>query len=281
MLKQAGMNINIPDNVSANALEKRFPQLQHMATTKENIDARRDMMSERQKDRDALLGSKAQEKLSANDTKRLDTVNKLITPGLASSRSPLGKDVANLYAVQNAKALLDGENLDSIDTRQLQEVARVLDRVLSGGNPTISGTEHLTPDTAKMKIAKMMEYATSKRKGAGAGDFLKNNIKTFDREEALAKSRIKNTSQETLASYHDIAKRNPEAWDAQMAEHGLLDVMGSEALTQRKSGGPKNREETKPSFSEYPKTVTNAKTGHQATVKNEKEFKEAQQEGFQ
>ena len=61
------------------------------------------------------------------------------------------------------------KDFNDLDNRQVVEVARVLDRVLSGGQATISGSEHLTPDSARQWIAKKWEFITSKRQGAGAG----------------------------------------------------------------------------------------------------------------
>lgn len=183
--------------------------------------------------------------MSEQDTKRFDTMGKLINGGLASSRSGFGKDVGNLSAIQNAKALLEGGNLDDIDNRQITETARVLDRILSQGSPTISGTEHLTPDTARMRIAKMMEFATSKRHGSGAADFLKNTIHTLDREQEVAKSRTQDTIKKALAPYQDLIKRDPEKWDSIMAQNGLMGVMDSQTLSSMKEQQKVQKEEAK------------------------------------
>ncbi len=164
---------------------------------------------------------KRQQKLDDNDTKRLDTANKLISSAVASGRGAFGIAAKNLQSIQNVQALLDGQDLDSIDNRQLTETARVLDRVLSQGSPTISGTEHLTPDTARMKIASLMEKYGNRRVGAGAGDFLKTIMHTFDKEQRTAKKQILNAQHELLGSYEDIAKKNPDAWKTLLIRHDI------------------------------------------------------------
>lgn len=244
MLKKLGMDTSMVDKASAKQIKELMPFTQKMYEAQETREMRKEMASERAKDRAAITGIRHSEKQDQADTKRLDTLNKTLESQMASSRSGFGKDANALNTIQNVKALFEGQDLDSLDNRQVTEVARVLDRVLSGGSPTISGTEHLTPDSARMYIAKKMEYVTNKRQGAGAGDFMKSIQHTFDREEDIAKKRIKDTSQSAVGSYLDLAERNPEAWDSMMAQKNLLDVLGTDALKKRKEGGIKNRSET-------------------------------------
>lgn len=221
--------MKIPEGASAADLEKIAPWAVAM------------QKNQNQQDYNNLLrGKKADIHANEQDTKRLDTVGKLINGGLASSRSGFGKDYGNLAAVQNVRALLNGQDLDSIDNRQIQETARVMDRILSGGSPTISGTEHLTPETARMKIAKFMEFYGNKRTGAGASDFLNNTLHTLDREEGTAKQRTLTTMKQALGPYFDIAERNPEAWDNMIAQHPELNgLMDSKSLKAVKDGGGK------------------------------------------
>jgi hypothetical protein len=229
------MGFTPPETMTYNQVKEFAPGIEKLGLAKETRDARHEDLAFKYKYLANQKGDKQEAKQHDSDTKRLDAANKLITSGLASSRSGFGKDTGNLMAIQNAKALLAGGNLDDIDVRQITETARVLDRVLSGGNPTISGTEHLTPDTARMKLAHLMEQVTNKRQGAGASSFLQNNLHTLDREENIAKERSANTMKQALGSFLDIAEHDPERWDAMVAEHPeIAEIANAKAIANRK-----------------------------------------------
>lgn len=192
------------------------------------------------------------EQLQKNrDMTRLTKFSEKINPNIASSRSGFGKDLINYNTIQNAKALIEGTtDLNQIDTRQISELARVLDRVLSSGSPTISGTEHLTPDTAKMKIAKLMEFMTSKTKGAGAADFVKKFQHTLQREEDVAKDRLQKTKGEISSPYKDLYDKYPEEVSDVLRRQGLEpeDIFGAGYGKQKATRTPSSdtkKKETK------------------------------------
>lgn len=156
---------------------------------------------------EAKAEMKKEEKKAKQDTttlNRIEKAGKLVTAEL-QSRSAFGIAAKNRQSVENAEALLSGRmNLNDVDNRELVELARVLDRVLSQGTSTISGTKHLTPETAQQKIAGMMEFFTSKVQGSGAADFVKKYQKTLQREREVADKQIIETQKKILAPYKDI-----------------------------------------------------------------------------
>jgi len=156
---------------------------------------------------EAKAEMKKEEKKAKQDTTtltRIEKAGKLVTAEL-QSRSAFGIAAKNRQSVENAEALLSGRmNLNDVDNRELVELARVLDRVLSQGTSTISGTKHLTPETAQQKIAGMMEFFTSKVQGSGAADFVKKYQKTLQREREVADKQIIETQKKILAPYKDI-----------------------------------------------------------------------------
>lgn len=261
ILQRAGFSPGLVDGMSYNEIEKNFPQITKMMDVKVTTDARKDAMKMHN---DQMISNRNEQnnfKLSQSDTKRLDTLGHMLNPQNASSRNGLGKDVAAYNTIQNVKALFNGEvNLDKLDDRQVTEVARVLDRVLSGGSPTVSGTEHLTPVSARQLIAKKLEFITSKRHGAGAGSFVESMKHTFEREEDIIGKRISESAKNDAGQYLDIAVRNPEAWDNMMAQKNLLDVLGSDVIKKQQSSGKKNR-------SEFENGISTAKTSQSDTVK--------------
>lgn len=219
LLQKMGMKVS-PD-MSAEDIEKVLPQFTSYFNHLDAIEAKKELAREKDLDRKAAADLKKQETQDTKITDRLTKLNKDMTEEVASGRSAFGTAAKNLQAISNAKALLAGQDPDSIDNRQIAEVARVLDRTLSGGTPTISGTAHLTPETARMKIAEFLEKYTNKVQGAGAGDFMRKYQHTLDREEQQAKTQIRNTQGKFLASVSDIAKTNPDRLSAILEAHGL------------------------------------------------------------
>lgn len=219
----------VVDKLNGHQLKRYNDTLGGLFDKRENRDERSREFDLRSKDQ-ALRASELrqrqdevkQSRMDTDDTKRFDTVNKLITSQVQSSRTPLGKAAGTVQSVQNVEALLAGEsNLDNIDSRQLAETVRVLDRVLSQGSPTVSGTEHLTPETLRMKAGNLLEKYTNKRQGAGAGDFLRNIQHTFQREKETSQKQIVDAQRGLLATYKDLAKNHKEVWDSMLIEHGL------------------------------------------------------------
>ena len=220
MLRQLKPDMDV-SGLSAEQVEKVFPQIGAIVNKQEAIQARQDVARENALNRKSALDVAKMSKTDEQNTKRLDKLNKDMTEEVASGRSAFGQAAKNLQAIGNVKALLQGADLNSIDNRQISETARVLDKVLSGGTPTISGTAHLTPETARMKIAEYMEKFTNKVQGAGAGDFMNKFQHTFDREENSAKKQVQATQGKLLAGVSDIAKTNPDRLSAILEGHGL------------------------------------------------------------
>jgi hypothetical protein len=188
------------DGMSASELEKLMPQITNLANNEAARQAKLDLAREQMDAKEGI----AKDKKEKDDTKRIDTAGKLITAEL-SSRSQFGKDAVTLAAAENVKALLNGTaDLNSIDTRQMAEVARILDRILSGGNPSEHGFDSMSVSTLRSKTSRMLEQLSNKRVGAGAASFLQNQSDTVDREAKVARDRIARTQGKLLAPYMDL-----------------------------------------------------------------------------
>lgn len=228
-----GSNAPTPNNALSQNMAK---QSQSMLSSKEgDLDRRQKIMAaiERRKGTQALRDSvnsnrqaaaqtAAQTRLDKQDTDRFDRMGKTITSEVASGRSTLGTAAKVKQSIENAEALIQGAlDPNELDARQVYELAKVLDRVLSQGGTTVAGAEHLDIDTARKRLGKQIEFFTNKRQGAGAGDFVKNIAHTLEREKRLAQNQIRGAQKKLLASYGDLEKKNPEKWAAIMKEHGL------------------------------------------------------------
>lgn len=218
MLKQAGMNINIPENVSAADLEKRFPQLQHMATAHESTETRKLIASEGAKNRAATKEEAADVKIQ----KRASDLNSKLVEEMASSRSPLGKAAIRKQNADAIEALINQfPDKGDIDNRQMYEIARSLDSMLSSGAATISGSEHLIPKTWSGDASKIAEYITGIPKGAKQRAFVERTLETIKRERDVAQKQIDTTKNKYLAGFDDVKEKAPKAYNKILETHGL------------------------------------------------------------
>lgn len=154
--------------------------------------------------------------------RRMDTMNQMLNAELQKGNSPYAVAAQTKQAISNAEALLNGSaSLDDLDNRQVYETAKVVDRVLSRGNPSISGSEHLTPDTARSRLSKLMEFWSNERQGAGAGSFLESTQHTLQREKQNANQLISGVQQKIRSSYGDLEQKLPDQWAKSMKAHNL------------------------------------------------------------
>lgn len=277
--KQFGVNIK---GASAKQVADLYPYLfkgfeaeQNRKATKENLKYKyeelRALKEINAKAKEAESKAKQEHKDEEKNKERFDKMGKLISSEVASSRSSFGVDARTLQAVGNAKALFDGvRDLNDLDQRQVYEVAKVLDRTLSQGQPTISGAKKFTPETAKSWVQGKLEQISNQRRGAQLGSFVKNMKETLDREGIIAEDRIKKTQRKLLSPYSDLKEKDPEKWELMMREHGLP----SNPFEEEKAKVEAKQEA-------FPKTVMNKKTNQRATVKNQQELDEAKKEGFE
>lgn len=209
----------ITPGMSAKQIEDIFGQynLQNMVTAHEAQQNRLEMAKMR-------AGEKAEGtkiKQDAADTKRLDQANKMITASVASSRGAFGKSANILRSAEAIETLVKQQPPGQMDSRQIAEVARSLDAMLSQGSATIAGTQKLIPRSMSGDSAKIQEYIGNIPRGAGQAEFIKRMVETVVREKELARKQIKRESRKMLSSYADIAKKNPEAWNLMLQQHDL------------------------------------------------------------
>lgn len=217
------MGIKVPGNPSAADLEKIFPNIERLIQHREDAASREAMT----KLRYAELGQRREEAATAKEdqqtTKRFDELGKRLTAETASSRSVFGKTANIVRSAEAIENLVDQYNgkLDQLDTRQIQELARSLDAILSQGQPTITGTAHLVPKSIRGDVSKIAEYITDMRMGAGQGDFVNTMIHTIKREKELAQDQVKKVQNKILGSYSDLEKKDPSKFNTMMQAYGL------------------------------------------------------------
>jgi hypothetical protein len=259
---------NVPDTYSADMVEKVAPwalkqydnELQRKTQAeiaKGNQQTRQlvaQQNSEARADRQVQMAEAAEARRKALEDSKLDKrfsdANKTISSEVASSRSAFGKG-ANIYRSAEAIEQL-AKNIDpnQLDSRQITEIARNLDSMLSNGASTVSGTKKLIPSSGTGDIMHLVEYIRNIPQGAQQGAFVQRMLDTVAREKDLAKRQMARTQQELLGGYTDLQKKDPERWGTMMQVHGLpediitqKDMSGSAVQDRAPAGSaPKTKE---------------------------------------
>jgi hypothetical protein len=204
---------------------------------------------------------KARQLKEETDTnKRFGTLAKTLTSELSGNRTSFGK-AANTYAsAEKLQKLVEGRDLNDLDNREVAEIARSLDGILSSGQPTVSGMKKLIPDTAMANAEKLTEYLLNERKGARLGNFLDQMMHTVEREKDLANEQIQRGQKRILAGYSDLKTKNPDRWNELLTENNLP-IDGKVSKINKPLGGGSNKVKVsngKETFMIDPSDVENA-----------------------
>jgi hypothetical protein len=245
---KSNFGAQIADDVSAAELEKQFPVLAKVADTKLAMETKREVAEQNAHTRQEAAKEKKKEGDDKTTTKRFDDMGKKIAAELGSSRSAFGKGANIVRSAEAMEQLTEQMNPNDLDNRQIKELARNLDAMLSSGASTISGTNGLVPSSWTGDEAKLEEYIRSIPKGAKQGEFVHRMMETVAREKGLAKQQIKNTQKKILGSYSDLKEKDSEKWDTIMNVHGLpSDIFDTDLSTEAYNKSKKEEKETEDS----------------------------------
>lgn len=211
------MGIKTTGNESAATLKQTMPFLEKYMQAKENREAR---LQQAQIQREAIAATK-EERTDEKANKDFTKMSEKLTSEIASSRSAFGKGANLIRSAEAIETLAKGIDPKDIDSRQITEIARNLDAMLSQGAATISGTKKLIPSSYTGDLAKIAEYITSRPKGAGQQEFVKRMLETVAREKELAKQQIVDTQKKILSGYEHLKTKYPERYGRVLEEHGI------------------------------------------------------------
>lgn len=213
--------INVQGDFTASMGEKLLPFAFKSFEANEQRQARHEDLALKmfalQKDKE----EKGKDKQLDKDTHRFDDLNKKLTSEIASSRSAFGRGANTIRSAEAIEKLAGGMDLNKLDTRQITEIARNLDAMLSSGAPTVSGMNKLIPKSAMGDLSKLTEYIFNARTGAHQASFLKNMLDTVSREKALARDQIRRTQGSILGTYSDLKKKYPEKFTEMLQAHDI------------------------------------------------------------
>lgn len=143
-----------------------------------------------------------------------------------STRAALGRPKQMIDAADAIKQLTDGSlpanatraqrvaAYNNLDTRQIAEVTKGLDRLLSQSNPSVHGNEALSPPTTpETFLAKWGEKAGNVPQGASQGEFIDRMMGTVNRERALNEQKFKASAAALKVAYPIASKQYDKEMD--------------------------------------------------------------------
>lgn len=122
--------------------------------------------------------------------------------------------------------------------QQLYELARGLDRLISGAAPTIGATEHLIPKTWRGSLADFSQWLTSQPKGAGGQAFVKQMQETINRIRESTQGFVDSTNAKTVNAYSHLSRKNAERFKSAIRS-AELDPSNFDQTTWEYRGAPK------------------------------------------
>jgi hypothetical protein len=109
--------------------------------------------------------------------------------------------------------------------RQVYEIAKSLDGMLSMGSPTITGTDKLMPKTLMSQIASGGEYSMNKPVGAQMGKFVQQMQHLIERERQVARNQNMAFKQQLVGGMPEsFTKRRQSDIDRMLNLHSNSDL---------------------------------------------------------
>lgn len=210
----------VSDTMTAAQAGTLLPMIEQKYKMDESNASRRDMANIRaEAARDgkaAASGEKVQ--------KRFDVVNKSLTDEVSNTRSTVGKASNGIYAASKIESLLDQAKAQGgrVTTPQLAEIASALDGMIKGGQATVSGIEHMMPNTLASKYGDVVSFLRSSPQPAELKEYLTMMADTVKREKETSKKLLSDYRQKMLSVNQDLAKADPDKWHEMMKSHHLL-----------------------------------------------------------
>lgn len=234
--------------------------------TKATREARNDLLRDK-------MGIANQAKISDMDKKDALELDGHLAKGWTARSGQAGIVQGKIVNAEAAQKLIDQgkSQKGGLDSRQIEEVAQNVSKMLGGGAAASARIEALVPHTFFGKAQSLREYLSNSPQGAGAEDFVKRLEETVKREKELAENQKLQYQVEGLPARAGFKKRNPDLYNSILQSKGIdpsmIDKKGRYSQPQGQDA------------SQFPKQVR--KDGHVATVSNSEELNQASSEGWQ
>ena len=139
----------------------------------------------------------------------------------AGSLAKLNDKVNQAEAVEALILDENGNLKKDIDKRQIQELAKGLDNLLTSGVSTVSGVHELVPVSAQGNLQSLQEYITGIPTGGAMDDFVKKLAETVQREKNLRRDQLVRAQVSGLGVAANLRKTNPDEYWTTLGNHKL------------------------------------------------------------
>ena len=139
----------------------------------------------------------------------------------AGSLAKLNDKVNQAEAVEALILDENGNLKKDIDKRQIQELAKGLDNLLTSGVSTVSGVHELVPVSAQGNLQSLQEYITGIPTGGAMDDFVKKLAETVQREKNLRHDQLVRAQVSGLGVAANLRKTNPDEYWGTLNRHNL------------------------------------------------------------
>lgn len=234
LVKKLNPNINV-DGLSAEHLEQVVPKLEAIASREMIAKENREARLEAAKMHAETMKIAKSAKMDEQESKDLIAYRKERDPMLASSRSPLGKEVSRFTQSEHALGLIHGiTDLDQLKEIQKKELAVALATMISPGLPHHETIQSLSPDTVNGYIAEKLTALTGNpapTNTKGIAQLLKSSV---ENQREISAGYINKFQSGVDAAYSSKIQRNPEAY-SRVSETSSFDVKSANKQPEQKS----------------------------------------------
>jgi len=139
----------------------------------------------------------------------------------AGSLAKLNDKVNQAEAIEGLILDENGQLKKDIDKRQIQELAKGLDNLLSSGVSTVSGVHELVPVSAQGNLQSLQEYISGIPTGGAMDNFVKKLAETVQREKNIRHDQLVRAQVSGLGVAANLRKTNPDEYWGTLNRHNL------------------------------------------------------------
>lgn len=152
-----------------------------------------------------------------------------------TTRNGFGKAAASLMASTELETLIKAKPIEKLDSRDMEEVARIVNNMLTGGNVSAaSSIQALVPATYVGDFAHFMEKIKNEPQSVDAQEFVKNYAKLAQKQKTKSMTDIDAIMKSRLPEFYRFKKEKPEEFNAIVnAKIGALNTISTAPETSQ------------------------------------------------
>lgn len=204
-----------------------------------NNETKKDIAADNNSTKEDVADIKNQAKISDVDAKDSKDLGTFLQKGWTARSGAAGLVQAKINNAEAAQALIDqGKGQEGgLDSRQYEELAESVSKLVGGNNQASARIEALVPKTLMGRAQTLKEYLLNTPEGQDKQEFVQRLEETVAREKALAQQQKSAFQVEGLPSHARLKKNNPKQYAAILKAAGVVDPNNDDSSTAPTSGG--------------------------------------------